>query len=170
MLYRILLVLCITITSTTASALEHVENPCNIDDVYLEIYSRAIRQTFESLVSSGIIDKKDVKTFAIEPNEIVSELNREFETKIFGRACLVRGKGYCFIYDDPSIMEFGIYQLTFSNKEDIKRAVEILGKVKRDFFQTKKIPILFTWHKGGNSIFIIFQEILVGHQSLDHLK
>jgi hypothetical protein len=48
--------------------------------------------------------------------------------------------------------------------------VGLLGNVKRKHFRTKKIPTMFTWHKGDHSIIFIFETILVGHEKLDKLE
>ena len=170
MLLRILLVLLISSTSITARAADNDNKPCNVDGTYLEIYSRAMRQAFEAMVSSKKIAKNDVKMNLVEPNIIVSILNNEFDTQIFNKACFVTGKLYTFTYDDPSFMRFSIYQLTFSSTEDMEYASKILSDVKRDHFRTNKSPTLFTWHKGISSIFIIIETILVGHESLEQLN
>jgi hypothetical protein len=171
MLLRIFLVLLIICTPITVRSAEHDSNQCNIDSTYLEIYSRAIRQAFEIMVSAKKIAKNDVQQMTlVESNQIISILNKEFDTKIFSKACFTTGKLYTFTYATPSFMRFSIYQTTFSNNEDMKYVQNILGNVKRDYFRTNKSPTNFTWHKGGNSIFIIMETILIGHERLEQLK
>jgi hypothetical protein len=150
----------------TARAKELVENACNIDKTCIEIYSRAIQQAFEALASSKKIAKTDIESFPVKTESIVSSLNSEYGTEIFGKACFVGGKLYAFKYNDPSTIEFGIYQLSFSNEEDIEYALKILTNANRKHFRTKKIPTVFSWHREASSIFFIFETILVGHESL----
>ena len=167
---RILLALLVCSTATTVWSEEDVNHPCNEDSIFIEIYSRAVRQSFETITSSKKIAKNDIEMFTAKPNSIVKTLNNEFDTRIFSKACFASGKVYSFKYNDPSIIEFGIYQLAFSNEEDIEHILKILKDLKRNHFRTKKVPTMFTWHNGLKSVLFIFETILVGYEPLDHLK
>jgi hypothetical protein len=168
---RILLIVVLICSARIAATAEDpVENPCNIDKTCIEIYSRAIQQAFEALASSKIIAKTDIETFPAKTKSVVSSLNTEFDTKIFGKACFVGGKLYAFKYNDPSTIAFGIYQLSFANEEDIEYALKILTNANRKHFRTKIIPTVFSWHRDASSLFLIFETILVGHESLEQLN
>ena len=161
------IIVCTPVTVWSAESV--ILNNCNVDRSYLEIYSKAIKQSFEAVASSSKISKNDVTMFTVNQNTITSTLNKEFDTKKFGNACFASGKIYSFIYDDPSIIEFGIYHLTFSNKKEVEYILSILHNVQRKHFRTKKIPTLFTWFNNFTSIFIFYETILVGHEPLEHL-
>ena len=168
---RILLIIVLILgIQISIMAEEPVETPCNIDKSCIEIYSRAIKQAFETLTSAKKIVKTDIEMFPVKTKSVVSSLNKEFDTDIFGKACFIGGKVYSYKYHDPSFIEFGIYQLSFKNEDDVENALKIIKNANRKHFRTKKSRTIFSWHRAASSLFIIFEEILVGHESLEQLN
>jgi hypothetical protein len=172
MLLRTLLILLLGSIPVTAISAEHDNGTCEniIDNTFIDIYSRSIRQVFELMVASKKIEKDDVEIYPIEPDRIISVLNSGFDTNIFSKACFSTAKMYTFRYNTPSYVRFGLCQLTFNNKKDIEYAQKILDDEKTGFLPKTELVISFTWHRLENSIFIIMETNLTGHRRLDQLE
>ncbi|USD20486.1 hypothetical protein [Microbulbifer variabilis] len=121
----------------------------------LDIYNLGISQFENNLGFKGLkVDKVDMADIA--PSKVEDFLGQEFGVNAFDGSNEYRGRVISLNYENGFFTEFGAYEVEFQNSKKLKKAIEYMDSIGRDYFRSKKKATMFSWFYGENSILIVF--------------